>query len=161
MYLELRRDDWQLLGSQSTLSNSWAPYIIDIGARLVTAWSNSFYRSAAHLQTANTVTTLTTLVVFQLRNPMFVLPSDPKPQHRYHKQPGARGIIDFGPGGFRLLLFTHIRETRRDNPECFSEVLVLVSKDAMPKIEFNEVIVEGFEREGLEVFEQVSNGHSF
>ena len=31
----------------------------------------------------------------------------------------------------------------------------------MPKIEFNEVIGEGFERECLEVFEQVSNGHSF
>ena len=31
----------------------------------------------------------------------------------------------------------------------------------MPKIVFNEAIAEGFEREGLELFEQVSNGHSF
>ena len=31
----------------------------------------------------------------------------------------------------------------------------------MPKIVFNEAIVEGFEREDLEVIEQESIGHSF
>ena len=49
--------------------------------------------------------------------------------------------------------------TGGDLVKTFLKIWIKLSKDAMPKIVFNEADV-GIEREGLEVFEQESYGHS-
>ena len=69
-------------------------------------------------------------------------------------------IFDWFPG-FELINYLYLWYKNSHCKPLRRNKTTLLPKDAMPKIVFNEAIGEGIEREGLEVIEQESNGHSF